>query len=126
MKILVVDDIIINRVLLTEILRMMGHEFFQAENGKQAIEAIKKNDFDLVFLDIEMPVMNGIETTIYIRQKLSSPKNKIPVIALTAHNPQLFWEEYKDIGFNKILTKPYSKEKLTAIMNEIDTGSQVK
>jgi CheY-like chemotaxis protein len=119
MKILIVDDIFTNRLLLIEILRILGHEYFQAENGKEAIDALNNNDFDIVLLDIEMPVMNGLETTAYIRQKMPFPKNKIPVVALTAHNPQLFYEEFKDTGFDKVLTKPYNIEKLSAIINEI-------
>jgi CheY-like chemotaxis protein len=47
------------------------------------------------------------------------PKNKIPIVALTAHNPQLFYEEFKDTGFDKVLTKPYNIEKLSAIISEI-------
>jgi len=119
MKILIVDDIFTNRLLLVEILRILGHEFSQAENGKEAIDAINNNDFDIVLLDIEMPVMNGLETTVYIRQKMPFPKNKIPIVALTAHNPQLFYEEFKDTGFDKVLTKPYNIEKLSAIISEI-------
>ena len=119
MKILIVDDIFTNRLLLVEILRILGHEFSQAENGKEAIDAINNNDFDVVLLDIEMPVMNGLETTVYIRQKMPFPKNKIPIVALTAHNPQLFYEEFKDTGFDKVLTKPYNIEKLSAIISEI-------
>jgi len=119
MKILIVDDIFTNRLLLVEILKSMGHDFMQAENGKEAIEIIKNNDFDIVLMDIEMPVMNGLETTLYIRQNLPFPKNKIPIAALTAHNPQLFFEEFKNNGFDTLLTKPYNIEKLSAIIKEI-------
>jgi CheY-like chemotaxis protein len=119
MKILVVDDIFTNRLLLVEILRILGHEYAQAENGKEAIDALNQNNFDVVLMDIEMPAMNGIETTVHIRNKMPYPKNKIPIVALTAHNPQLFWEEFKDTGFDKVLTKPYNIEKLSAIISEI-------
>ena len=119
MKILIVDDIFTNRLLLLEILKSMGHEYMQAENGKEAIEIIKNNDFDIVLMDIEMPVMNGLETTLYIRQNLPSPKNKVPIVALTAHNPQLFFEEFKNKGFDTLLCKPYNIEKLSAIIKEV-------
>jgi CheY-like chemotaxis protein len=65
-------------------------------------------------MDIEMPIMNGIETTQYIRDKLPYPKNALPVIALTAHNPELFFEDYSDVGFDELITKPYSVEKIKA------------
>jgi CheY-like chemotaxis protein len=119
MKILIVDDIFTNRLLLLEILRSMGHEYMQAENGKEAIEILREHDFDIVMMDIEMPVMNGLETTLYIRQNLTFPKNKVPIVALTAHNPQVFYEEFKDIGFDSLLTKPYNIEKLSAIIKEV-------
>jgi len=119
MKVLIVDDIFTNRLLLVELLRTLDHEYKQVENGKEAIEALESEPFDLILMDIEMPVMNGIETTIYIREKLQYPKNKTPIVALTAHNPQLFFEDFKDVGFDKLLTKPYNIEKLSAIIDDL-------
>ena len=119
MKILIVDDIFTNRLLLVELLKTLGHEFKQVENGKEAIEALENESFDLVLMDIEMPVMNGLETTMYIREKFPHPNNRIPIVALTAHNPQLFFEDFRDVGFDKLLTKPYSIEKLSAIVNDL-------
>lgn len=120
MKILIVDDIFTNRLLLVEILKSMGHDYMQAENGKEALEIIRNNDFDIILMDIEMPVMNGLETTQYIKQNMPVPKNKIPIVALTAHNPQLFYEEFKNKGFDSLLTKPYNIEKLSAIIKEVN------
>ena len=83
MKILIVDDIFTNRLLLTEVIRNIGHEFVQAKDGKEAVEALLKEDFDLVFMDIEMPVMNGLETTKFIRDNFDHPKNKTPIKSKT-------------------------------------------
>lgn len=116
-QILVVDDIFTNRLLLTEILKDLNYGITQASNGKEAIELIERNDFDLILMDIEMPVMNGLETTIYIRHKMSPQKSKIPIVALTAHNPNLFFENHKDVGFDELLTKPYSINKIKDIIN---------
>jgi len=112
LRILVVDDIFTNRYLLSELIRMTGNEALLAENGEQALEILQKETVHMVFMDIEMPVMNGIETTSYIRNRLPSPLNVIPVIALTAHNPELFFEDYADVGFDELITKPYSVEKI--------------
>ncbi len=122
MKILIVDDIFTNRLLLIELIRTLGHEYAQVENGKEAIEVMKREDFDLVLMDVEMPVMNGLETVIYIRENFPYPKNRIPIVALTAHDPQLFFEDFKDTGFDKLLTKPYNIEKLSGIINELIPG----
>lgn len=116
-KILIVDDIFTNRLLLTEILKDLDYQISQASNGKEAVELIEKEDFDLVLMDIEMPVMNGLETTIFIRKNMSSHKSKIPIVALTAHNPNLFFDNFKDVGFDELLTKPYSISKIKGVID---------
>jgi CheY-like chemotaxis protein len=112
LRILVVDDIYTNRYLLSELIRMTGNEAILAENGEQALEILQNETIHMIFMDIEMPVMNGIETTSYIRNRLPSPLNVIPVIALTAHNPELFFEDYSEVGFDELITKPYSVDKI--------------
>lgn len=119
LRILVVDDIYTNRYLLTELIRMTGHEVVLAENGQQAVDILEKEEIHMVFMDIEMPVMNGIETTRYIRNQMPSPVNALPVIALTAHNPDLFFEDYADAGFDELITKPYSVEKIRGKIEEL-------
>ena len=112
LRILVVDDIYTNRYLLSELVKLTGNEAVLAENGEEAIEIIKNQEIHMVFMDIEMPVMNGIETTQYIRNEMPAPMNVIPIIALTAHNPELFFEDFSDVGFDELITKPYSVEKI--------------
>ena len=119
LRILVVDNIYTNRYLLSELIKLTGHEAISAENGEQAIEILKSQKIHMVFMDIEMPVMNGIETTQYIRNKMDAPLNAIPIIALTAHNPELFFEDYSDVGFDELVTKPYSVEKIRAKISEL-------
>jgi CheY-like chemotaxis protein len=109
---MVVDDIFTNRLLLSELIKSTGNEVVQVENGQQAIEKLKQEEIQLIFMDIEMPVMNGIETTRYIRNEMPHPFNTIPIIALTAHNPDLFFEDYTDVGFDELITKPYSVDKI--------------
>ncbi|KPL13242.1 MAG: hypothetical protein AMS23_10340 [Bacteroides sp. SM1_62] len=116
MKVLIVDDIFTNRLLLAEVLRSLDIEFDQAENGREAIDAFEKINYDLILMDIEMPVMNGLETTKYIREQMPEPKNRVTIVALTAHNPQLFFDDFQDVGFDKLLTKPYSLDKLSTIL----------
>jgi CheY-like chemotaxis protein len=121
LKILVVDDIYTNRYLLSELIKLTGNEAIIAENGEQAIEILKSQEIHMVFMDIEMPVMNGVETTQYIRNEMDSPLNAIPIIALTAHNPELFFNDYADSGFDELITKPYSIEKIRAKINELSS-----
>ncbi|HYW95790.1 MAG TPA: response regulator [Bacteroidales bacterium] len=119
LNILIVDDIFTNRLLLSELIKTLGHNSEQAENGKEAIDFLEKNNFDLVLMDIEMPVMNGLETCEHIRQKFPAPKKLVPIVALTAHNPSLFFDDFSDAGFDELLTKPYSLDKIIELINTI-------
>lgn len=116
MKILIVDDIVINRFILKEIVRKLGHEYFEAENGMKAFKYFSENEIELIFLDIEMPVMNGLETAKKIRNSFSEPKNKVPIYALTAYSPSILNEEVDISNFNGIINKPFSEEKIRSII----------
>lgn len=122
MRALIVDDIFTNRLLLTEILGSLDVEYEEVENGKEAIEAIESNDYDLVLMDIEMPVMNGLETTRHIRTQMPWPKNNTFIVALTAHDPARFFEDFRGVGFNELLTKPYNSEKISKLIEQVKEG----
>lgn len=119
LNILIVDDIFTNRLLLSELIKTLGHNSYQAENGKDAVDLLEKQDVDLILMDIEMPVMNGLETCQHIRKYMPSPKNVVTIIALTAHNPSLFFEDFNDAGFDELLTKPYSLDKIVDMINNL-------
>jgi len=117
MKIIVADDYYTNRLLVSEILKSLGHDFIIAENGRQALEALENNnDIDLVLMDLEMPVMNGVEAMRYIRDNLVYPKSNVPIVALTAHNPGSYIQEGQESGFNKLMGKPYSIDKIAELL----------
>ncbi len=85
MKVLVVDDILTNRVLTTRIMEKRGHLVKAVQNGVEAIEALTCEDFDLVLMDILMPVMDGIEATRIIRDLSSSVRcHHVPILAVSA------------------------------------------
>jgi CheY-like chemotaxis protein len=119
LRILVVDDIYTNRYLLSQLIKLTGNEVVLAENGEEALGILNSQEIHMIFMDIEMPVMNGIETTQFIREKMPPPVNAIPIIALTAHNPDIFFEDYSDVGFDELITKPYSVEKLKEKIREL-------
>ncbi len=105
-KILIVDDNKIRRKILADFLLRLNYEFNEASNGKEAIELFKKNQFDIIIMDLHMPVMDGIETTKYMRSQLPFPKNRVKIIANTAYNYKDFFANYYDAGFNDILPNP--------------------
>jgi CheY-like chemotaxis protein len=119
LKILIVDDIFTNRLLLTELIKSLEHDSVQVENGQEAIDLLIKEDFDLIFMDIEMPVMNGLETCSYIRKNFPLEKRSIMIVALTAHNPNLFFDDFNKAGFDQLLTKPYSLDKVIEVINNL-------
>lgn len=105
-RVLVVDDIASNRIILGELLSCLGMSFKLVVNGKLALEELRTNRYDVVLMDIEMPVMNGIETTLAIKQ--DKILKDIPVIALTAHNPRDFLDDIAKAKFDNLITKPYN------------------
>ena len=115
LNVIIADDIFTNRLLLSEIIEDLGHNYIAVENGKEAVDALIHNEVDLILMDIEMPVMNGLEATKYIREQCQFPKNHTHIVALTAHNPKIFFDDYKDVGFSQLLTKPYSVKKITEL-----------
>lgn len=118
LNILIVDDVFINQFLLKTEFEKIGLLSKSVKNGRLAIDELQKNNYDIVFIDIEMPEMNGIETVNYIRKNLENPKNKIPLIALTAHNSEDFGSEIADVGFNDIIFKPYNFDKILQIIEK--------
>ena len=104
-RILVVEDNEVNRKFVDILLKRMGYLTYFAENGRVAITRLQKQSFDLVLMDLHMPVMNGIEATRAIRA-LAHPAAKIPIIALTADVMNDAHEEALAAGVNDFVTKP--------------------
>lgn len=119
LNILIVDDLFVNRLLLAELVKSLDHSSLQAENGQEAFDILKENEVDLILMDIEMPVLNGLDACKMMRSELPEPKSQTPIIALTAHNPNLFPEDFEDVGFDRLLTKPYSLDKLIDLINDL-------
>ncbi|WP_192820387.1 PAS domain S-box protein [Rufibacter sp. LB8] len=110
-KILVVEDIALNQLLMKTLLEDFGFEMEVANNGEIAIEKLKTNTYDVVLMDLQMPVMNGFEATTYIRNKL---KLKVPIIALTADVTTVDVEKCKAVGMNDYISKPVDDKLLYA------------
>ncbi|MDP3143917.1 MAG: response regulator [Bacteroidota bacterium] len=108
-KILAVEDTPLNQLLLRIILDEFGFEYDFAENGKVAIEKLQTSSYDIILMDIQMPVMSGIEATEYIRNKM---KSTIPIIALTADVTMADLEKCKAVGMNGHISKPIDEKQL--------------
>jgi len=117
LNILVVDDSEENRDFLCGILKKTEHTYSSAGNGQEAIELLKHNQFDLVFMDLNMPIMTGDQATRYIRRNMPFPKNRVKIIAITAYKYKEFFDDFHDVGFNDIITKPYTPQKVMNVIN---------
>ena len=121
-KVLVAEDVILNQLYIKTLLDNFGIEYDIVANGKLAIEKIKKTRYDLVLLDIQMPIMNGFEVTNIIRKKL---KLSIPIIALTADVTTTNLEQCKALGMNDYISKPIDENLLVSkIINLVHTNGK--
>ncbi|MCG9875649.1 MAG: response regulator [Leptospiraceae bacterium] len=113
-RILIVDDNILNRQVLRKLLQNIHQEVEESESGRHAIQVLENQTFDLIFMDIQMPEIDGIQATKIIREKGIA----IPIVALTAN----VWNEDRDAcflaGMNDFLTKPVDKIKLIQVLNK--------
>jgi CheY-like chemotaxis protein len=114
-RVLVVEDNATNRLVATRMVGQLGAEVQTAENGAEGVAAIEANDFDLVFMDIQMPVMDGVEATRRIRA-MPEPKCQVPIVATTANVMPDQLAIYRDSGIDGVVAKPISP---AALLNEV-------
>jgi CheY-like chemotaxis protein len=109
--ILVVEDNITNQMIAATFLRNAGHQVDVAENGEEAIAYVQKRKYDLVFMDVSMPIMDGLAATKAIRA-LGGSYEHLPILAMTAHAMRGNREECLKAGMNGYLTKPTTRDTL--------------
>lgn len=114
-RVLVVDDVDLNRDLLDAGLTHAGHRVTLVTNGAEALAAVTHQPFDAVVMDVEMPVMDGMEATRRIR-RLPLPRGAIPIIALSARDQEAQQKECLDAGMNKFLSKPIAWPRLLSTL----------
>ncbi|WP_159086028.1 response regulator [Flavobacterium faecale] len=119
LKMLLVDDNKINLLVLQKqiVNKLKKCELTIAYNGLEALNLIKENQYDIILMDVIMPVMDGIEATTHIRALTDSVKNKIPIIALTANVGEKELNACLNAGMNDFVTKPFEINALLKIMS---------
>ena len=115
-RILFAEDDPLNRLVFTAVLKHEPYEIVWAENGEEAVKAWKAQTFDLIVLDIQMPLKNGFEVTSFIREQ---PGGNVPILALTADNSPSEKTKCLEAGMNGCLSKPVSKEVLLEEINRL-------
>lgn len=118
LNILLAEDNVINQKIAIINLEKLEHSVDIANNGKEAVELFKKNQYDLVLMDIQMPEMSGLEATGYIREYeiRSGVYRKTPIIALTANALKTDKDKYIAAGMNDYLSKPFKQHELIKIL----------
>jgi signal transduction histidine kinase/ActR/RegA family two-component response regulator len=115
LRILVAEDVALNAEMLQHTLQRAGHTVRVVADGERAVEAVGEAPFDLILMDVQMPVMDGLEATRAIRA-LSNSQAAIPIVALTAYASQDDLRACLDAGMNDYLTKPLDRSKLQAAL----------
>ncbi|QMW07001.1 response regulator [Spirosoma foliorum] len=112
-RVLVVEDNLMNQKLALQVLKRLGYEAQVAGDGQQALDLLKENTVDIILMDLQMPVMDGYETTRQIRSRLNSA---VPIIAMTAHALPSEQEECLKVGMNDFLPKPFQLHELQTLL----------
>ncbi len=118
-KILIAEDNEINQIVAQKIFSKFTSTYKIANNGNEVLDLLKKEHFDIIFMDIQMPIMDGFQTTHQIRKKaFGSNSRDIPIIALTAHALNGYKEKCISEGMNDYLSKPISIDKVANMLNK--------
>lgn len=125
LKILLVEDNLLNQRIVTFSLKKFNHEVTIANNGLEAVQIFRKNKFDVILMDIMMPVMDGLEATIQIREdeKISNSDSRTPIIALTANTMDNDRDTCISYGMDDFMSKPFDIEKLNVIFSELNIST---
>ncbi len=126
MKLLIVDDVETNRYILQLYVEQLGLAYDTAENGQEAVEKVKADNYTLIFMDINMPVMDGATAAKVIRHELNLSKTILPIIATTGSLAHKLLTEDDFMLFNSILTKPFNLSDIKGIIDNLTDKNHQK
>jgi CheY-like chemotaxis protein len=116
---LIVDDNAVNRQVACTVLRKLGLEVSQAVNGREAVEMAVRTRFDIVFMDLHMPEMDGLEATRAIRAAEAGRGRCTPIVALTASVMQETREQCMAAGMDAFVPKPFARDQIVAVLKQL-------
>jgi signal transduction histidine kinase/DNA-binding response OmpR family regulator len=116
LSILLVEDNAVNRALAVRLFEQCGHSVTVALNRKEALATLDRQTFDLIFMDVQMPDMDGLEATRAIRENEKGSGTHVPIIAMTAHAMAGDEERFRRAGMDEYVSKPVKSEELTALL----------
>ncbi len=115
-KVLIAEDSSVIQNLTRKILEQLNFDIAAVKNGQQVIDKINIEDFDLILMDINMPVLDGMECTRQIRAMNDQKKSRVPILAITGNAKNYSLEEFKEAGINEFLPKPLDFDNLVKMV----------
>jgi two-component system sensor histidine kinase/response regulator len=119
---LVAEDNVVNQRLISRLLEKRGHSVVVAQNGREALQTLKRQHFDIILMDVQMPEMDGFEATRLIREEERASGVHLPIIALTAHAMQGDEERCLACGMDGYVTKPIKLGELFSVIDKVVPG----
>lgn len=118
-KVLIAEDSSVIQNLARKILEFQHYEITAVKNGEQVLQLLDKENFDIVLLDINMPLMDGMECARQIRALPDPQKSKTPLVAITGNAKNYSDEDFTAAGFNEALMKPLNFDRLVEIVAQL-------
>jgi CheY-like chemotaxis protein len=118
-KVLIAEDSSVIQNLARKILEFQNFEIHAVKNGQQVLDELAKSDFDVLLLDINMPVMDGMDCAKAVRALADTKKAKIPMIAITGNARNYSMEDFKAVGFDDFLAKPLNFDALVSTVKSL-------
>lgn len=125
-KILVAEDSAIVQKVIKRILQSQDYQITGVKNGKEVLEAMKKDDYHVILMDLSMPVLGGIECTEKIRAMEDEKKSQVPIIAVTGNPNNYSFEDFKKAGINDYLEKPVNFDVLLKMIDKHTSSNEHK
>jgi len=118
-SVLIAEDSSVIQNLARKILEFQHYEITAVKNGEQVLHLLEKENFDIILLDINMPVLDGMETARRIRAMADEAKSKTPIVAITGNAKNYTDEDFKEAGFDDALMKPLNFDRLVEVVAQL-------
>lgn len=118
-RVLIAEDSSVIQNLARKILEFQNYDITSVKNGEQVMQILDKEDFHILLLDINMPVMDGMECVRQVRALPNKTKAEVPIVAITGNAKNYTEEEFKTAGFSDVLVKPLNFDRLVEVVNQL-------
>ncbi|PRY39917.1 response regulator receiver domain-containing protein [Spirosoma oryzae] len=118
-RVLIAEDSSVIQNLARKILEFQNYDITAVKNGEQVMQILEKEEFSILLLDINMPIMDGMECVRRVRAMPDKEKASVPIVAITGNAKNYTEEEFKTAGFNDVLVKPLNFDRLVEVVNQL-------